>query len=114
MKKVFIMDSCPDCSEIKNTQYDAGNIEIIDIGKHVRNLKQFILLRDSNESFLKIKEDGKIGIPCLVDEEGTVTLSKDKILCAMNNDHKDIAISHVDKNIVKEEHSYCSLDGKGC
>lgn len=112
MKKVFIMDSCPDCNEIKNAQHDAENMEIIDIGKHVRNLKQFIQLRDSNESFLKIKEDGKIGIPCMVNEEGTVTLSKDEILYAMNNDHKDSVIS--DKDIAKEEQNYCSLDGKGC
>ena len=33
MKKVFIMDSCPDCNEIKNAQHDAENMEIIDIGK---------------------------------------------------------------------------------
>ena len=48
----------------------------------------------------------------MVNEEGTVTLSKDEILYAMNNDHKDSVIS--DKDIAKEEQNYCSLDGKGC
>ena len=97
MTKVFVMATCPDCTQVK--QKLAGNpaYELIDIGEHVRNLKQFLTLRDSNEAFNYAKSHGSVGIPCFLFEDGTVKFDLD----SLNLD-----------NIPSG--SACSLDGKGC
>ena len=37
-------------------------------------MKEFLKLRETNPLFDTVKEDGGIGIPCIVREDGTVTL----------------------------------------
>ena len=41
MIKIFVMDTCPDCTFVKEQVYGNNKYEVIDIGKHVRNLKEF-------------------------------------------------------------------------
>ena len=48
MTKVFVMSTCPDCVQVKAQLADNPAYELIDIGEHVRNLKQFLVLRDNN------------------------------------------------------------------
>ena len=48
MIKMYVMHSCPDCEYVEKQVEGNPNFEVIDIGKHVRNLKQFLDLRDSN------------------------------------------------------------------
>ena len=73
------MESCPDCTYVEEQARDRGNYEIIDIGTHVRNLKEFLRLRDSSPAFDGAKRNGSVGIPCFVLEDGTVTLSADYV-----------------------------------
>ena len=74
--------------------------EVIDISKHVRNLKQFLDLRDNHPAFDEAKKIGDIGVPCHVLEDGTVTLSS-----------KDAGLEPMpDENIGAS----CSIDGSGC
>ena len=74
--------------------------EVIDISKHVRNLKQFLDLRDNHPAFDEAKKIGDIGVPCYVLEDGTVTLSS-----------KDAGLEPMpDENIGAS----CSIDGSGC
>lgn len=42
------MDTCPDCTYVEEQIKDDSRYEIIDIGRHVRNLKEFLKLRDSS------------------------------------------------------------------
>ena len=42
------MQTCPDCTAIKLQAADDPRFEIIDIGEHVRNLKQFRTGRRQN------------------------------------------------------------------
>ena len=78
MIKMFVMHTCPDCEWVEKQVEGNPGFEIIDIGAHVRNLKQFLDLRDSHPAFDEAKKIGDVGIPCYVLEDGTVTLmSKD-------------------------------------
>lgn len=88
------MSTCPDCTQVKAQAKNDPRFEIIDIGEHVHNLKQFLRLRDSSLAFDTAKANGWVGIPCYVLEDGSIQFSLDGIEIA--------------------EGASCSLDGKGC
>ena len=69
------MQTCPDCHNVIEIAKDNPEYQIIDIGAHVRNLKEFLKLRDTTTAFDAAKRYGAIGLPCFVLEDGTVTLS---------------------------------------
>ena len=75
MTKIYVMESCPDCSEAKKLFAGNPDYELIDIGRQARNLKEFLALRDNHPAFAKVRERGTIGIPCFVKEDGSVTIS---------------------------------------
>lgn len=97
MTKVFVMETCPDCTQVKAQLANNPAYEIIDIGEHVRNLKQFLAIRDNNPAFDEVKAQGYVGVPCFVLEDGTVKFSMD-----------DIVIEEAPAGAA------CSIDGKGC
>lgn len=97
MIKVYVMATCPDCFQVKEQLQDNPKYQLIDIGEHVRNLKEFMRLRDSNSAFDSVKANGTIGVPCFVMEDGSVSFSMDDVLLGDNL-----------------EGASCSLDGKGC
>ena len=41
MTKVFVMATCPDCTQVKAQLAGNPAYELIDIGEHVRNLKRW-------------------------------------------------------------------------
>lgn len=98
MTKVYVMESCPDCIEVKKQLTGNPNYQIIDIGESLLNLKSFIHLRDTHPAFDKIKEVGSLGIPCFVANDGAVTFHLDTLIIPDNSDDK----------------TYCTIDGKGC
>ncbi|EJX00248.1 hypothetical protein EVA_11647, partial [gut metagenome] len=63
----------------------------------VRYLKEFLRLRDSHPAFKSVKAQGSIGIPCFVQEDGSVSFEMEGL------DLNDIPTG-----------AACSLDGKGC
>ena len=91
------MSTCPDCFEVKTRLSDNHDFEIIDIGEHVRNLKEFIRLRDSSPAFDSVRANGSIGIPCFVSEDGQVSFDTEEFV------HEGYSSG-----------TSCSLDGKGC
>ncbi|AGC68455.1 hypothetical protein Cst_c14660 [Thermoclostridium stercorarium subsp. stercorarium DSM 8532] len=103
MIKIYGMDTCPDCAYIKEQIENNPNFEYMDIGSHVRVLKEFLKIRDNSEIFLHVKENGQIGIPCFVLEDGRITL-----------DAKEAGL----KNRPDENPAFCSLgansEGKRC
>jgi len=99
MIKMYVMHTCPDCEYVEKQVVNNPNFEVIDIGKHVRNLKQFIKLRDTNPAFDEAKAVDDLGIPCYVLEDGTVTLYS-----------KDVGL----EPRPQEEGPACSIDGRGC
>ena len=53
MIKVYVMETCPDCVEVKQRYSGNPDFELVDIGKQARNLKEFLVLRDSHPAFEK-------------------------------------------------------------
>lgn len=70
---VYGTHTCPDCSFIEDQIKDNDGFRFVDIGSHVKNLKAFMALRDSDPVFDSVKNKG-IGIPAFVHEDGMVTL----------------------------------------
>ena len=104
MLKIYGSEMCPDCRECKvNFNTHAIEYVSIDINENLKNLKDFLKLRDSSPVFDAAKEAGGIGIPAIVREDGTVTLDWEGYLR-----EKGLPV------VYKEGAEVCSLDGKGC
>lgn len=108
MIKIFVMQTCPDCTAVKAQAEGDSRFQLIDIGEHVRNLKQFLAIRDTHPAFNTIRGKGSIGIPCFVMEDGSVHFSAE-----------DAGIAFTDATTTSPENDIhdgatCSLDGTGC
>lgn len=81
MLKIYGMMICPDCMECCEA-LDKANIayEFLDFSRETTNLKEFLKIRDNSELFGKAREEGNIGIPCIVKEDGNVTLSWEEFM----------------------------------
>lgn len=122
MIKIYGMDSCPDCTFVKEQVKGDDRYETIDIGSHVRKLKEFLRLRDNNPVFDEAKRTGAAGIPCFVLEDGTVTLSPEeaglKPRCStsvtMNRPHGEAHEGTHGGTHDGDEGASCNIDGSGC
>ncbi len=103
MLKIFGSKMCPDCEMAKKNfdHYDI-NYEYIDINENLKNLKEFLRIRDSSPLFDEAKENGTIGIPVLIDND-EITLDWECYLKSKGF-----------TPIKEEKKTFCSLDGKGC
>ena len=75
MLKIYGSMLCPDCVQCR-ADLDAAGVEYeyFDFADQLKHLKEFLALRDSDPIFDKPKANGRIGIPCIVDEQGRVLL----------------------------------------
>ena len=75
MIKIYGSMLCPDCVACRKA-LDAEGVfyEYLDFAEDLRNLKEFLKLRDRDPVFEGARLDGKIGIPCILREDGSVTL----------------------------------------
>ena len=69
----------------------------------MKELKEFIQLRDSSSIFQKAKDNGSLGIPTIIKEDGSITLDWESII--KENGHEVIHVS---------SGKACGIDGKGC
>ena len=73
--KVYGADICGDCRNFKALMAERGfEVEYIDITESVKNLREFLQLRDGNTVFDAVKERGSIGIPAFENSDGYVTV----------------------------------------
>ena len=90
--KVYGADICIDCRNYKAVQRSRGFVaEYIDITENTANLREFLHLRDSSPVFAPVKEQGGIGIPLFVREDGEKTFDLNEALawlgeCAVRED----------------------------
>ncbi len=76
MLVIYGTDQCPDCVNCKADLDRAGvSYEYRNISENLLYLKEFLSHRDQNPLFTPVKEAGKIGIPCIVAQEGSVSLT---------------------------------------
>lgn len=95
---------CPHCRECK-AEFDANGVEYeyIDITGSMKTLKQFLKLRDHLAIFDEVKEEGRVGIPALVTEDGTITF-----------DWRSFLGENAEPAAQPVQGQACSLDGKNC
>ncbi len=101
MIKVYVMSTCPDCTDVKRAAKDDDRFLLVDIGEHVRNLKEFLTLRDKHPKFRVARERGLVGIPSFLLEDGTVTFRPEE----------------AGLNVAKgksPQGATCNIDGSGC
>lgn len=81
MLKVYGSLQCPDCVRcLKDLDSRGVPYQYLDFSESLRNLKAFLDIRDNSHLFSEVKEKGSIGIPCIVKEDGTITLEWDSIM----------------------------------
>ena len=75
MIKVYGTNTCPDCMDAKaNLDFYHIPYTYIDVCTSVKELKEFIQLRDHASIFQEAKENGFLGIPAIIKEDGSITL----------------------------------------
>lgn len=75
MLKIYGSMLCPDCVQCRQELDQAGvAYEYLDFADDLANIKAFLTIRDSEKIFDDVRKNGSIGIPCIVKEDGSVTL----------------------------------------
>ncbi len=101
MIKMYVMKTCPYCEYVERQVVGNPEFQVVDIGAHVRSLKEFLRLRDSRPEFAEAKAEGDVCVPCYVREDGSITLSS-----------AEVGLEPMPEG--PAEGAACSLDGKGC
>ena len=81
MLKIYGSMLCPDCTKCRE-DLDRAEVayEYLDFGVSVKNLKEFLAIRDGSAIFDEARKNGSVGIPCILREDGTVTLTWEEFL----------------------------------
>ena len=75
MIRIYGSMLCGDCVRCREDLDKAGvTYEYLDFGQCLGNLKEFLKIRDGNPLFDTARQEGMIGIPCILREDGSVTL----------------------------------------
>lgn len=81
MLKVYGTLLCPDCVECCADLDRAGICyAFLDFTKDLIYLKEFLAIRDGSSVFDAARAEGKIGIPCILRENGTITLDWEEFM----------------------------------
>lgn len=81
MLKIYGSDLCPDCVRCKAELTAAGvPFEYLEFSANLLYLKEFLVLRDQNKLFEEVRRNGKIGIPCILREDQSITFEWDEFL----------------------------------
>ena len=75
MLKIYGTMLCPDCQKCRE-DLDRAEVEYeyLDFADSTKVLKEFLKIRDGNPLFDDLRAEGKIGIPCIVREDESITL----------------------------------------
>ena len=78
MLKIYGSMLCPDCVACCEELDRVGvRYEFLDFADNLRNLKEFLVIREREAIFDEVRNNGSIGIPCIVEPNGTVSLNWD-------------------------------------
>ena len=76
MLKIYGSMLCPDCVACCKDLGNAGvAYEFLDFADNLKNLKEFLSIREREEVFREIRKNGSIGIPCIVEQNGRISLN---------------------------------------
>lgn len=72
---------CKDCVQCRKELDQAGiDYDFLNITEDLQHLKAFLKLREGNSLFNQARQDGQIGIPCIVKQDGSLTLDWEEFL----------------------------------
>lgn len=81
MIKIYGSMLCKDCIQCREDLDKAGvSYEYLDFSQDLGNLKVFLSLRDENPLFEPVRQAGGIGIPCILREDGSITLDWEEFM----------------------------------
>ena len=82
MVKFYGSHICSGCREAIAlfAEKNFKGFEFIEITESTDNLREFLKLRDTREELQEAKDAGRIGIPCFVREDGSITLEAEDVL----------------------------------
>ena len=76
MLKIYGSMLCPDCVRCCDDLDQSGvRYEFLDFADSLKNLKEFLVIRESDMQFEGVRQMGSIGIPCIVEPNGKISLS---------------------------------------
>lgn len=71
--KIYGTTLCPDCRDaFERLAKEQISYELVDIMESTKNLREFLHLRDQRKEFDPVKAAGGIGIPCYVEDDGSI------------------------------------------
>ena len=78
MPKVYGAMLCPDCVEAKE-YFEKVNYkyEFVNITESMKNLKEFLALRENRKEFEEVKKLGYIGIPAILTDDNKIILGNE-------------------------------------
>ena len=75
MIKIYGSMLCPDCVQCRAELDRAGvGYTYLDFSESLIHLKEFLEIRDTAPALQEGRRAGRIGIPCIVKENGVITL----------------------------------------
>ena len=81
MLKIYGSMLCKDCVEcVADLKRANVAFAFLDFADSLLHLKEFLKLRDENPLFDSVRENGGIGIPAVVREDGSLTLDWEEFL----------------------------------
>ena len=81
MIKIYGSMLCPDCVKCREDLDRAGiAYEYLDFAESLLHLKEFLKIRETSPLFEEVKKNGSIGIPCIVKEDGSITLDWEALM----------------------------------
>ena len=82
MVKFYGSPICSGCRETQELFAQKGftDFQFVEITASTDNLREFLKLRDTREELRQAREEGRIGIPCFVREDGSIALEPDDVL----------------------------------
>ncbi len=81
MIRIYGSMLCKDCVQCRRELDMAGvAYDYCDFAEDLKHLKAFLSLRDKEAAFDSAREGGFIGIPCILREDGSVTLDWQEFL----------------------------------
>ena len=105
MVKIYGSPNCPNCVRAKALFEEKGlPFPYVNISGSMEELKEFLKLRDTEELFAPIKEQGLVGIPCFRLESGLLTHDVRQAMI-------DAYISAHRQEMIDDIVSLCRIDG---
>lgn len=81
MLKIYGSMLCKDCVAcVEDLKKENVEFEFLDFADSLLHLKEFLKIRDGSALFDGVREQGSIGIPTILREDGTVTLDWEEFL----------------------------------